>query len=233
MSLSIRNSIFKSALSCAAMVLLFTGIVSAEIKTQSFTSNLPIHQLSSAGDFTLPTFDPSLGTLENLQLSVTLSGTYTQLVYSDTGKMIGFKKVTYSLPGSISAPGDVVLNATAPTPVTPKSSLGGSGPFLAGGIPVGTYTPHQTVLGESDPSVLNLWQSLGHNIVDLSYTSDAPLVATNFSFPNSFQGTAKVTVAYTYDSTLATPEPPGKYLSAIVAAGMILIFLGRRKHLSA
>jgi hypothetical protein len=216
------------------MVLFFTGIVSAQIKTQNFSSNLPFQQLSSAGDFSLPAFDASLGTLQNIQLSVTITGTVEQIVYNSAGKPIGFKKAVYSLPGSISGPGAVVLNAVAPTPVTSKSSRGGSGLFLAGGIPLKSYTPHQTVISESDPSVLDLWQSPGNNAVDLSYTtSDSPLVAPNLSLPNSFRGTASVTVAYTYDSTLATPEPPGKYLSAIVAAGMIFIFLGRRKLLSA
>ena len=235
MSLSLRHYIFKSTLSSAALALLFTGIASAQIKTENFTYNLPFAQQSSAGDFTLPTFDSSLGTLENLQLSLTITGTVTQVIYNAQGKAIGFKQVPYSLPGSISAPGSVVLNATAPTPVTPHKSSGGSGLFLPGGIPLGSYTPHQTVINESDPNVLDSWQGSGNHSVDLSYTtSTSPSIASNFCFPHSFNGTAKVTVSYTYDSgTLATPEPQGKYLSAIVALGMMFIFLGRRKRSAA
>jgi len=234
MSLSIRTSIFKSALSCSAVVLLFTGIVSAQIKTQNFTFNLPLHQLSSAGDFTVPAFDPSLGTLENLQLSVTLFGSVEQIVYNNMGKAVGFKRVTYSLPGSISGPDSLVLNAPPPTPVNPTTTLGGTRPFLPDGNPVESYTPYQTVIDESDPGVLGSWQAPGNNVVDLSYaTSESPSIATDLGLPHSFSGSAKVTVAYTYDCTLATPEPPAKYLSAIVALGMIFIFLGRRKHLSA
>ena len=234
MSPSIYKSILKSALGCAVLALLFTGVVSAQIKTQTFSSNLPVQHLSSSGDFTLPAFDPSLGTLQNIQLSLTLSGYSTVIVYNSSGKAIGFKQVAYSLPGSVSGPGSVVLNATTPTPVTPNPSHGQYGPFLPGGIPVGTYTPHPTVVNESDPTVLDLWQSQGNNTVDLSYTSsNSSTEAPSFSFPNSFHGTAKVTVAYTYDATLATPEPPVKYLSAIVAAGMIFIVLRRRKRASA
>jgi len=234
MSISIRHSIFKSTLSYAALVLLFTGVASAQIKTQDFSFNLPITKASSLGNFTLPAFDPSLGTLTDIQLSLTISGSSIEIIYNNQNKEIGFKTIQYALPGSISGPGSLVLNATVPTPVTTPTKVN-TGLFLAGGIPLTStsYTPHETVIDETEPSVLNFWQGANNGVVDLSYsTSNSPSFA-NLGLPSSFRGTAAVTVAYSYNSTLAAPEPAGKYLSAIVAAGMVFIFLGRRKLLSA
>ena len=54
---------------------------------------MPLQQLSSSGGINVPAFDPSLGTLKDLQLSLTITGTSTEFVYNSSGKLVGFKKV--------------------------------------------------------------------------------------------------------------------------------------------
>ncbi len=225
MSRLARNSILQSSFNCATALILFAGIASAQTTTEDFTFNSSFQSLSSIGSLSLPAFDPSLGTLENIQLTVALTGTARQTLVNSVGRITGVNSITYGLPGSISGPGNFILNATVPTHVSSPSSPGVT---TLSELP----TPVATVTDLTDPTNLDLWQGAGNN-VNLSYAVESPNIdiPTSILSPPSFQGKAHVTVTYTYDSgILAAPEPPGKYLSAIAAAGVMFLWLRRRSR---
>jgi len=216
-----RNSILQHGFNCVAALMLFTGLISAQTtqtKTENFTSYVSFQSLTSSGDFMLPSFDTSLGNLENMTLTFAVNSSALQLVYNSNGKPVGFQNFVTPLSGSVFGPGQLVLNAVAPTPVSDST------------------TSNQTTLDVTDPNVLALWEGQGTSPVDLSYFADGSgsSIPNTGVFPSTFNGTCKVTVAYTYDITpVATPEPPGKYLTAIVAAGMTLMLIRRRNRFHA
>ena len=244
-----RNSILQHGFNCVAALMLFTGLISAQTtqtKTENFTSYVSFQSLTSSGDFMLPSFDTSLGNLENMTLTFAVNSSALQLVYNSNGKPVGFQNFVTPLSGSVFGPGQLVLNAVAPTPVSdstttrPGCPTGSSNNFLAtpSSVHLGTSTAtsNQTTLDVTDPNVLALWEGQGTSPVDLSYFADGSgsSIPNTGVFPSTFNGTCKVTVAYTYDITpVATPEPPGKYLTAIVAAGMTLMLIRRRNRFHA
>lgn len=235
MSIFVRKSIFKTALGFAATALLLTATATAQdTKTQTFSIGSPLQCLSSTGNFTLPDFDSSLGTLESINLTLTITNCSKIQVFNNSNQSVDFTNASLNLLGSVSGPGGTTLNTSVTASIPSGTAHLGLNCFP-------TTKNSTTVSSLLDPSLFSLWQDQDGNVVDLSYVKGDPTFAgtalgNGLFFGGEIKGYGKVTVEYTYlsggnGSPIATPEPAGGYLSAIAAAGMMFMLFGRRKLL--
>ena len=231
MFLSISNSIWKVSLFCIAAWLLLMKSTSAQTTaTESFNIGSALQCLSSSGDFTLPDFNTSLGTLESVTLTLTLTNSSKINVYNTSGNLVDFVNASLILPGSVTGPDGVVLSTALDATVA-------SGVANPGINSYGTTMNPVTVSAVIDPSSFDLWEGSTNGAVDFSYskgnsTYQGTDLGGGLLFGGTLKGCGEVTVEYTYlssGSSLATPEPPGRYLSAIAAAGMALMLFGRKR----
>jgi hypothetical protein len=241
MYLPISKPTIKSIFRCATAALLITGTASADStpQTESFSIGSSLQSLSATGDFTLPNFDTSLGTLESVNLTLTVNNCSTINVFNASSSSESFSSATMNLLGSVTGPNNLLLNTSLESQAAPGVAQAG----------INTFNPGKnttTTLGSVDSSLLGIWENQPSGVVDLSYTKGNPTFqgtdtgGDNLLFGGTLKGYGEVTVQYTYlaDSDpnsppLATPEPSAKYLSGLAAGAMALLLFGRRRLLNA
>jgi len=241
MSLSIHHSILKHVLYCTASLLLIAGEASAKTQTESFTTAAQLGCSQYANNFILPSFDPTLGTLESVDVTLKFSSCSSINVFNAGCSPVSFTNASILMPIAVTGSNGFDFN----TSLTASLPSGIANPGMNNFWNMESST---TGKPQIDPSTLDLWESQpgGQISFDVSkgnntYQGTAP--GNDLLFGGKSHESGKITVEYTYLSSgcpgsgnsgnLATPEPSGKYLSAIVAAAMMLIVIGRRKLLSA
>jgi hypothetical protein len=86
----IRHSLCQLALLCVVLSLLSFRTASAQLQTESFNVGLPLQNLSSSGNFTLPDFDETLGTLDGVSLTFAVNNSATIQVYNTLSSPVNF-----------------------------------------------------------------------------------------------------------------------------------------------
>ncbi len=206
---------------CAGMLTL-SGNLFADL-SQTFTHTTPLGVVPFADNFTLTSFNTSLGTLQSITISWVTTGTATVQVLNNTHRAQAFSNATASFPLTLTGPGGLSVSGTI-----------SSGPFSG---TVATGGPYSF----SGPTVTN---SASVNVAAgllASYESVGP-VGLSFSAgvaPGSFAGSSDSNVFFggigdvsevttiTYDY-IPTPEPA---LLGVLSMGLCGIFLVRRKSL--
>jgi hypothetical protein len=185
----------------------------------------------------LPDFDTTLGTLEGIDITLTLTSNSKIKVFNSSHHSVDFTNASLTFLSSVSGPGAKLSTSFV-------ASLA-SGTAHPGMNDLKTDKTTNSTSEQLDPSVFNLWEDQTKNVVDLTYSNGNPTyqgtdLGHNLLFGGKVKGSGEVTVQYTYladpgasSPPLAVPEPLGKYLSAIVAAAMTLMLFGRKKLLSA
>jgi hypothetical protein len=225
---NLRTSQFRKAFIYTACLGLMITVASADqTAPETFTFNG-----SDATQFTLPAFDPSLGTLESVDLTFSLVSCGIVQAYNTSGVPLAFTNASVRLFGSVSGPGGVNLgssfNATVASGVVQPKGLNW---FY-------TALSDNSVSQHIDGDSLSLWENQPDDTVSFDYTHKTATYGgtsqgNGIRWGGKISGNGEVTVEYTYLSTgnLATPEPAGRYLSFIVAGAMLIMLLGRRKAL--
>ena len=238
MNLPIPHSIIKTMLGCTTAALLITGttLAQASTETESYSIGAPLQDLSSSGNFTLPDFNTSLGTLESVDITLSIKSCSTLEVYNTSSNPQAFSNASLTLFGSITGPDNTVLNTTLDAMLPSGLAQSGINSISTG---------KNTASTQESPAAaqLGLWENQTSGVIDFSYTKGNPTFegtdvgGDNLLFGGNLKGFGDVTVEYTYlsDATppLATPEPSGKYLSSMAAGAMALMLFGLRRRLNA
>jgi hypothetical protein len=235
MSIFNRYSICTAGLGATASLLLLTGTASAQTsgqtKTESFNVYTTAQNLAASNLVAVPGFNSSLGTLEGINLTLSGSGTAvtptsqtTTAGYGRSDTLQGFKGNKLGLPSLTFSNNSATSSSTTQTQ--------GSG-----GNSVAVNSSLFDLLETPGSNTVNL------NLADVNLTSqitnhDNGIAIGVGAWSQHAVQNEVVTVQYTYLSSTsssgggnpaAVPEPAGKYLSGIVAAGMALLFLRRKK----
>jgi hypothetical protein len=224
------QSLCRFSFVCGALSLLFVSPATAQLQTESFNVGVPLQNLSSSGNFTLPDFDETLGTLDGVSLTFAVNNSATIQVYNTLSSPVNFTNASLTVLDSITGPGNLTLSDSLASELA-------SGTAQAG---LNTYSPvtaMNSASGNVDSSFFNLWEGQANNIVDLSYVEgSATYKGTDLGQSLYFGGTAtgqgNVSVVYSFTgSSLAAPEPPTKYF-ALLVAGALVVLLVRRKTMA-
>jgi hypothetical protein len=228
MSHPICYSILAKILAGVSALALLAGSAAADpALTETFSINGSIQDAAHCGQFTLPDFDPTLGTLEGVDISLTIDSTAKIQVYNTAATPVGFADASLSLPGSVTGPGGIKLAST----ITASLDSGIAQPGLN---TFGSLSLINTLSQHVDAGSLDLWQGLSGGLVDFQYSKGNPTykgtdLGNSLFFGGAETGSGTFKVVYTYlnPSTAAVPEPSARFLSMIVAGLMGLMWFGR------
>ena len=240
MYLPIKKSINKTLFGCTVGTLLLTGVALADNDpiTESFNVSSPLQNLSAMGNFTLPDFDSTLGTLLSVDLTLTIKNTSTIVVFNTGSSPEGFANAMMSGFGTVTGPGGLTLNGSGQSLVASGIAQVGSNTYA----PQATTTTSTSSTGSVGSGSLGLWEDQTDGKVDLSYTkvsstfSGTDLGGDNLLFGGKLSGSGQVSVQYTYLSgtdPVATPEPSAHLLSGLAAGVMAMLLIGRARRQNA
>jgi hypothetical protein len=232
MSNSLNRSISKIGLAFTTLLLASSGAAFAQTASETFSSSSYFGCALDNADFYVPTFNPALGTLENVDVTLTFKMNPTITVYNTTTSSIKFTDATISVPIEVSGLGLTTFDTTLTASHSGTASAGLNsrllGPFSS------TDTEAVSASNFAD------WedQPASTDKVNFTFTKGDPAYSgTAQGYGLLFGGTdaqyGKISVQYTYLSVLAAPEPSGKVLSLIVGLSMMLIMIGRTSRLRA
>lgn len=193
------------------------------------SSSAPIAATDAGGDyslpettsFSLPEFNPALGTLTGVEVDVTLTyqgevGVINFSEYSDppTGVTEPFTNAMSSVAIAMSAPSGNVPLVSAAYSVASGSVGGGDSASYLGGD---TTT---TVPFAESPANFGLYEGFGSNTYGILYTPPGSYsgMGTYVGFSGDANSYGSATVTYTYTPT---PEPSSVVLTALGAVGLL------------
>jgi PEP-CTERM motif len=207
---------------CAAVAAaVFVSAASLQAATESFSNPIPAsddggqYSLPTSASFTLPEFNPALGTLESVAIQFALQYQGEVDIYNISGSTQTFTNASSSVPISITAPSEVLPPLSASYFVSSGSlpSVFNSfpGPVLNTTIPL---NPASADFG--------LYEGVGNNSYSLGY-----LAGTYSGTPGNSNGTiffggdansvGTASVIYTY---APVPEPSSLVLMVLGAIGL-------------
>jgi PEP-CTERM motif len=226
---SLRAFVFLRRSLTAALVAASLGTVGLEAATIDYSATIAATDAAGSGSlptstsFSLPQFDPSLGTLTAVDLSFSLNYQGEVDVLNFTGALQSIASASSSIPIQLATPTPGIIDLVSATNTIGAETVGFSPPLnqffgaaLSATVPL-------------SPSDLADYEGTGNGSFLLSYgigsysgTTGAP-VGVFFGGDANSSGTA--TVTYTFNS-VPTPEPS---TLALLALGLIgLLALGRR-----
>ena len=226
MSQFVPRFIFPFALTSAATLLLFTGSAKAD-PTETLSSSGYFGSPYESNQFSLPTFDTTLGTLESVTVTFQLNLCPDITVTNGTSAPIQFTNASLNVPVTITGLGSTDFN----TLMTANQASGTANPGVGDFYPVRTKNFSTDDIVDTD---FAFWENTSAANVTLTLDKGAPVAqgtspGSSLAFTGSSTQWANVSVDYTYiSSTIATPEPSGRYLAGLVAAAMTLLFLRRK-----
>ena len=228
-----RKSISKLTLAGIGVSFVIATSMSARAtptETETFNAGASLQSLMATGDFTLPDFNTQLGTLDSIDITLTVNSSSTIEVYNSTNSAVDFTNASLTVPGSVTGPGGASVSAILNAVLT-------SGVAQPG---MNTYEPTPTTITKSetlsDPGILSQWEDQVGGVVNLTYNKgSATYQGTdtgdgNLLFGGAAKGCGEFSVEYTYSNdSAAVAEPASKYLTAIAAAAGVFLLMRRRK----
>ena len=207
-------------------ILASAGVVNAATLMQLFDQDIPVTAtpFPAPFEFTLPAFDPSLGTLTGVTITTTVDTTGTVSIFNNTGVDQPFTDATSAITLDVFAPTETI--ATTATAVEPSG--------IALPSPPPNDFPGQTATQVSDTVIdpADFVNYIGADL-DLSFSANAGdgdyggNAASGVFFGGSADVGGNVKITYTYDTVMeSTPEP-----TSLLGLGLIggLGLLAKRK----
>jgi hypothetical protein len=232
MSRSIHQSLLATALRCSVALLLLSGVSgAAQAQTETFLSSGMLTPLNVPDELTLPSFDPTLGSLQTIDLSLKFDICPTISVFNNTNAPVDFSNAMLFAPITFTGPGGLTLTAN----LTATIASGVAAPGINTFTPTGSWT---YTVKSINPASFALWENQPADKVNLvvtpgSLTFKGTEKADGLFFGGSAIEWENISVAYKYLTAQAVPEPSGGDLSLIVGAAMVLIVMGRKARLRA
>jgi hypothetical protein len=226
-----RNSTMKRFL-VPALLLLTCAVGTAQAGTQFLTQTLsaPAATVPTSDTFLFNQFNPSLGTLTDVEITVTSNIVADVLVLNSLTTAQGFTNAMASVPVSVTGPAGLSASVTATTPGQSSPPLpmvaAGATDALLGSAVVATAS---TTLN-SPPTDLSAYVGTGLNDVAIFFAATGgtyTITAANGVFVSG-SATADATVTLTYSYTSAIPEPSSVILAGIGMVG-VAVFSRRRR----
>jgi hypothetical protein len=226
LSRSISNrSISKMGFAFTTLLLAFAGTACAQTESETFGTYGYFGCALDNSDFYVPAFNPALGTLEDVDVTLSFRMTPTITVFNTTNAPIKFTDASITVPVEISGLGLTTFDTTLTASYSGTARPGTNNDLLGQTRASGTeaIAPSDFSSWEDQPTQdkVNFTLSKG----DPSYQGTAQ--GDGLLFGGSDAQFGKISVQYTYLSAIAAPEPSGRVLSIIVGLSMMLIILGR------
>jgi hypothetical protein len=222
----IPKSLFATAFVCATGWLLSS--VAASAQTETFVSSSYLLSAAGPNDFSVPSFNSDLGTLQGVDITLMFNLCPEISIYNSTNAGVDFMNASINLPLEVTGPGAIDFS----TSLDATDHCGEAKPGVTTRKLAAISTSGSEEVASNN---LDLWENQPHELVSLAATLGDPTFqgtahGSGLFFGGSSTEWGKITVEYTYASgILATPEPRGTYLTAIVGLAMVAIVLRRRK----
>lgn len=216
-----KSTTLASFSSALAFLLLPVDIVSAD-STESFTHTTAAETAPFIDTFTLPAFDPSLGTLVAIDLSAQENTTADVVVFNATANSQPFTNAQASIPVTISGPAGTTFTITDLTsPVDGTAVVGGND------FPGIQSTTSDSV--QIDPSQFSSWEGASGQTVGVDFSvTDGTF--SGIALPDVFFGGTVVaggstTVTYTFQTLHQVVPEPSTW--ALMLGGLSLLVYWR------
>ncbi len=232
MSSHVRYSLSTCIAVCAASFVLSNQHVHGRrALTQTFTIGGTVESASPFGEFTLPAFDPTLGTLQSIDLTLSIDSSSTIKVYNTASTPVGFTNASINLPLSVSAPSGITFTLNLGATLASGTAQPGLNTF-------GALTTNETLSQSVGSAAFALFEDQPGGTVTFSYNKGNPTyqgtdLGNSLFFGGSETGSGELKIVYTYlnSAVQPTPEPAGMYLSLIVALALAALAAGRAQGL--
>lgn len=196
------------------------GILSSSAQALELTYSHPIapRNITFTENFTLPKFDPSLGSLNSLQIISDFTIAPVASVFNATNTSQPFTQATVSIPFTVNTPSGAITTSVISNPV---DGIAAAGPFVISYFPSSSVT--QTLTTSINPTNFGLYQGSGGQSASFSFvTSEGTyggIAGTGVSFSGDAVASGNVSIHYSYD-----PVPEPMTILGTVAA---IAFMGR------
>jgi hypothetical protein len=231
MSNSLDRSISKMGFAFTVLVLALTGTAFAQTSSETFGTYGYFGCALDNSDFYVPAFNPALGTLEDVDVTLSFRMTPNITVVNTTNASIQFTDASISVPVEVSGLGLTTFDTTLTASRSGTAGAGTNNYLLGPSTASGTETISAGDFSSWEDQPTQKYVSFTLSKGDPSYSGTAQGDGLLFGGTDAQYG--KISVEYTYLSVLAAPEPSGKVLSLIVGLSMTLIMIGRTSRLRA
>jgi len=201
---------------------------SAQVIVQSFT----IPALTPASTWNPFTFNTSLGTLDEVLLSVTTTINANVIVFNQTANPLGFTDGTATIPENVTAPG--VPTITDNVVAGPLSGIANPLALTTFSAPPATNTDNVSVpvgqfsFYENPPTGLTL--TIGASAGSGSFSGTETGGSGDLFFGGNATGSGSITLTYLYQPAGTIPEPGATtFLAAGVLGSLGMVIRRRRK----
>ncbi|MDR3638834.1 MAG: choice-of-anchor E domain-containing protein [Isosphaeraceae bacterium] len=193
---------------CLAVVV-FGLTTSAQAESLSYQATIAADFIPFSQEFTLPQFDPSLGTLNDIEIDLVLHGTAEVDVYNLTSSAQSFTNGHAMLSTIVTGPADTTATATLISFVAAGTAAAGRGVMTA--FP-GTA---QTISSTTHVAAADFAPYVGSDVFQATVTADTTsgtFGGTTFkpgvlAFSGSGEVDGTVTVTYSYTPFFVVAEP--------------------------
>jgi uncharacterized protein (TIGR03382 family) len=200
--------------------------VQAQVITQTFTvptgTVVPFNQ-----NFTFNLFDTTLGTLDQVTLSLSTSITAEVDVFNSLATPQAYTNATASIPVTVTAPDSVTETATGIA--GPVSGTANPGFNAVTGLPANANTSQMIPMGD-----WGFYEGIGPQTGNLNASSTSGTYSGNANpgvfFGGSATAGATITITYLYQPAGTIPEPGATtFLAAGVLGSLGMVLRRRRK----
>lgn len=199
--------------------------------TLSYQATIATGSVPFSQEFALPKFDPSLGTLTGIQMTLVAHGTVHLDVYNLTDSAQTFAGATATIPTVITGPSGLTTTATFSSCVAAGTALAGRGALTSFAGATKTTSAKVQVDSADFAPYVGLGDFLSTFTVDVTggtfSGTSTKLGALAFSGSEDVDGA--VTITYTF-TPFAVPEPASLSLAAAPAAVALAALWHRRRR---
>ena len=202
------TSAFRYSMSLASTVglaLCAAGVLStASADVISFNHITLSSDVPFTDTFTLPSFDPSLGTLTGVTIGASTNASASVNVLNTTSSPQPFRNATASVPLVVDAPDGVTLNVTALAGPVNGTAAVGSAPTVVSGL---SSSANGSIALPASDFALFSGPSQDTYTANFNTSSFGGNAAPGVYFSGSANAGGTTTVTYTYVATPPSPTP--------------------------
>ena len=196
------------------------GFLGSSVHALELTYSHPIapRNITFTENFALPKFDPSLGSLNSLQIVSDFTIAPVANVLNATNIPQSFTQATVSIPFTVNTPSGAIATSVISNPV---DGIAAAGPFVISSFPSSSVT--QTLTTSINPTNFGLYQGSGGQSASFSFVTSngtyGGIAGAGVLFSGDAVASGNVSIHYSYD-----PVPEPMTILGTVAA---IAFMGR------